>query len=57
MSTKSFSTNFSFNSKTSNALIKAIEASTSLEKETSGNLKMMNKHELKDKLNKRVNAH
>lgn len=57
MSTKSFSTNFSFNSKTSNALIKAIDASTSLEKEASGNLKIINKHELKDKMNKRVNAH
>lgn len=44
MSTKSFSTNFSFNSQTADVFVKMIDASTSLKLQTSGNLKVLNKN-------------
>lgn len=56
MSTKSFSTNFTFNSKTSDALVKAIDVSTSVSKHQLVEANILSVNELRDKWTKKTHA-
>lgn len=56
MSTKSFSTNFTFNSKTSDALVKAIEVSTPVSNQTMEKVNILSVTDLREKLTKKTNA-
>ncbi|CDX66611.1 hypothetical protein [Leuconostoc citreum] len=56
MSTKSFSTNFTFNSKTSDALVKAIEVSTPVSNQSMEKVNILSVTDLREKLTKKTNA-
>ncbi|WP_288503908.1 hypothetical protein [uncultured Leuconostoc sp.] len=56
MSTKSFSTNFTFNSKTSDALVKAIEVSTPVSNQSMEKVNILSVTDLRKKLTKKTNA-
>lgn len=56
MSTKSFSTNFTFNSKTSDALIKAIDVSTAVSNKDLEKVSVLSINDLREKLTKKTNA-
>ncbi|MGZ0002175.1 hypothetical protein ACXJ5A_08440 [Leuconostoc mesenteroides] len=56
MSTKSFSTNFTFNSKTSDALVKAIEVSTPVSNQSMEKVNILSVTDLREKVTKKTNA-